>query len=194
MNKKRLYTILGILFIFGLISAGEASQYQLENIPNGMSNTDANLYQDILTADLIVRGTLYDQISFENPFSDNETQTEGKIDIKEILKQANKSHVTEGMTIKEYMLGGTIGNISVCNDQYGCPRSNPTPHEGIYFLGFFDSSGQGRYSFHKVNSLPLEDLIPAIYNVEHELPIKTSDRTLFATLKRELEKKDNIKV
>jgi hypothetical protein len=168
-----------------LISIGEASHIASDD-RQGMNTQEYYLYDNIHLSDLIVRGTLYNTKSFLN---NGAIETSSEINIKEILKQENISNITNGMTIEGYVQGGTVGNITACIEGEGCPRTDPGPYEGIYFLRKWDLSGKGRYYLLDSSHLSIDSINQAISNAEKGSPIKLPDMSLAAQLEREREKK-----
>ena len=183
---------LGLLFfliIILFIPYIEASQISFGD-KMGMSDLDYQFYEDIRRADLIVQGTLYDGKSLIINGSTIPVQTEGKIYIKEILKQNNNSNITEGMIIDEYQFGGTINNETTCYNEI-CPRPKPDDSfEGIYFLNNWDLSGKGRYYKFKNSIRSIDELKTAIDKAEKGLPIELMDMSDAAQYEREQKKKE----
>ncbi|WP_146199761.1 IPT/TIG domain-containing protein [Methanospirillum stamsii] len=105
------------------------------------------------------------------------------------MKQSNTSNITEGMTIEEYVFGGTVDNKTTCAGNI-CPIPVPDEtFEGIYFLGNWDPWGKGRYYKFKSSSRSIDEIIPAIANAEKGLPIKLLDMSIAAQDERERQKK-----
>ncbi|WP_181391524.1 hypothetical protein ACKUB1_11205 [Methanospirillum stamsii] len=178
------------LFFILFVPYIEASQISFGD-KMGMSDLDYHLYEDIRGADLIVQGTLYDAKSLIINGSTIPVQTEGKIFIKEILKQSNTINATEGMIIDAYEFGGTIDNESTTyNGIYVIPESGAS-YEGIYFLNNWDLSGKGRYYRFKISSLPIDILKTAIDKAEKGLPIELPDMSFVAQYEREKLKQEN---
>ena len=188
--KKITLGLLFCLIIILFVPYVEASQFYCEN-KMGMNELECQLYENIRSADLIVQGTHYDIQSVIINGSTNPVQTEGKILIKEILKQSNTINATEGMIIDAYEFGGTIDNESTTyNGIYVIPESGAS-YEGIYFLNNWDLSGKGRYYRFKISSLPIDILKTAIDKAEKGLPIELPDMSFVAQYEREKLKQEN---
>lgn len=110
MMKIIIIWIVYCLLAMSLTSVGEASMFASGDT-KGMNNGEYRYYQEIQSSDLIVRGISHDAKSF---FNNGTIESSSQILIQEILKQRNTSNVTLGMTIDSYVLGGTVGNKTVC--------------------------------------------------------------------------------
>ncbi|WP_181391523.1 IPT/TIG domain-containing protein [Methanospirillum stamsii] len=178
-----LFCLIVILFV----PYAESSQISFGD-KMGMSDFDYQVYEDIRGADLIVQGTLYDRKSLIINGSTIPEQTEGKILIKEILKQSNNSNATEGMIIDAYEFGGTIDNETTCYNEK-CPIPEPgASYERIFYLNKWDLSGKGRYYLFETSIRSIDELKPAIANVEKGLPIELMDMSFAAQFEREQKK------
>ncbi|PWR72506.1 hypothetical protein ACKUB1_11180 [Methanospirillum stamsii] len=186
--KNITICLIFCLFIILFVPYIEASQIYIGD-KMGMNDLNYHYYENIRGVDLIVQGTLYDMKSVH--VNGTGIETEGKIYIKEILKQSNNSNVTEGMIINDYVFGGTINNETTCYNDI-CPRTEPdASYEGIYFLNNWDLSGKGRYYLIETSSRSIDELKPAIANAEKGLPIELIDMSYTAQNEREQKKRDN---
>ncbi len=186
MSKIGIFLVC-CLFIMYFFSIGAAIQ-QFSEDQRGMNTQEYYLYHNIQTSDLIVRGSLYD---FNSSNEHGNIETSGHLVIQEILKQENISNISCGMTVDMYVPGGTVGNITACSEEFGCPIPGPGPYEGIFYLSNWDLSGKKRYFQKTVISLPIDIIKQAIYNVERGEPVKLPDLSLAAQYANNRKNKDS---